>query len=142
MTGAQPEIPAGERFCPRCGAEMEVLDVRRTRVPGNGWLPLLRRRWQWGAELACPGRCLHELPESVGANLPLSLGSSRRGCRVEGNGRLQLRRECLQLERRSVGSVRVGVREPRGRRDMHPRALGNGGSPRLQKGMLTHETAK
>ncbi len=53
MTPTQPEIPTWERFCRRCGAEMEVLDVRRTRVPGRGWLPRIRRQWQWGAELAC-----------------------------------------------------------------------------------------
>ncbi len=47
----QPELPPGERYCPRCGAEMEVLDVRRTRVPGGGW--------QWNAELTCPSCGLH-----------------------------------------------------------------------------------
>ena len=56
MTPTRPEIPAWERFCRCCGAEMEVLDVRRTLVPGRGWLPWLRRRWQWNADLACP-RC-------------------------------------------------------------------------------------
>ena len=35
MTGAQSEIPAGERFCPRCGHEMDVRKVRPGRVRGR-----------------------------------------------------------------------------------------------------------
>lgn len=49
MTGAQSEIPAGERFCPRCGHEMDVRKVRPGRVRGRP----SRHALQW--DLVCPG---------------------------------------------------------------------------------------